>query len=433
MPGPRNRNPDRRLPRGGGGGGQQGSRDRRDVVSLQRALPLYGGNGDGPGFFDRPEAQTFDAADASPRAPTHNPHPGLIFDKYIDTWSITQRGICSVQPPVSQGQPSPKTRAGSKRVFYDEQVGRNINHLATGLTTAIERQKLLVGTLQGDSLELMTDWRFVSGLGTGHPFEAGFIWHRTLGVPYIPGSSVKGLLRAWAKPESEGGWGGVQWSDDVKALFGDTKDMGAGRLIVFDALPTAPPKLEVDIMNPHYGDYYSGKTDANHNPIPPADYLSPNPIFFLAVAAGQEFRFHLAARPGAYRSSEEESRKRDLALGMKLLEEALTTIGAGGKTAVGYGVFRGAGTQQSMGLESNVSEWKDATLKWTKGNQTLVVTCGTGTAQRQLLQPEEREAVLGKLSQEFRDRLIKKCELSGVTVQVERVGNAHRIVLCRMP
>jgi CRISPR/Cas system CMR subunit Cmr6 (Cas7 group RAMP superfamily) len=29
-----------------------------------------------------------------------------------------------------------------------------------------------------------------------------------------------------------------------------------------DGLPTTFPKLDLDIMNPHYSDYYSGKKDS---------------------------------------------------------------------------------------------------------------------------------------------------------------------------
>ena len=37
---------------------------------------------------------------------------------------------------------------------------------------------------------------FVTGMGNPHPLESGFTWHPTLGMPYLPGSAVKGLVRA---------------------------------------------------------------------------------------------------------------------------------------------------------------------------------------------------------------------------------------------
>ena len=103
------------------------------------------------------------------------------------------------------------------------------------------------------------------------------------------------MARAWAEQWS----GSEEHRQAAIRLFGphseatgDQADTGA--LIVFDALPLTVPKLEVDIMNPHYGPYYEDRTR------PPADYYSPNPVFFLTVAPGQRFRFSLAPRPGAY-------------------------------------------------------------------------------------------------------------------------------------
>ncbi|MBK9095192.1 MAG: hypothetical protein IPM84_21030 [Anaerolineae bacterium] len=43
---------------------------------------------------------------------------------------------------------------------------------------------------------LRTDWRLVTGLGRKGPLEVGFTFHR-YGFPILPGSSLKGLARAW--------------------------------------------------------------------------------------------------------------------------------------------------------------------------------------------------------------------------------------------
>src|SRR5207249_3153998 len=126
--------------------------------------------------------------------------------------------------------------------------------------------------------------------------ETGFIWHHTLGVSYLPGSSVKGLMRAWVDPKIDEngqikGWGDKETWEKIKRLFGDTEYDGAGALTIFDALPTQAPEIDLDIMNPHYGEYYADPR------TPPADYLSPTPIFFLTVKEHQRFLFGLALRP----------------------------------------------------------------------------------------------------------------------------------------
>jgi CRISPR-associated protein Cmr6 len=282
---------------------------------VPRWLPLYTGRG---------QKSTQTPRDKPPTA-----HTGLLFDKFCDVWAGWPNWKPEAPKPPNKGR-APKHR------FHDE-IAKHLatNSKASDLLRAYrERRKELLAALDGRCSIVTTDWRFVSGLGMGHVLETGFVWHRTLGVPYLPGSSVKGLLRAWADPAK--GWGEEKTWEKVKHLFGDTGDLGAGRLIVFDALPVVVPTLDVDIMNPHYAPYYEKPAQ-----YPPADYYSPRPIFFLAVAPGQSFEFALAPRPAAYCAGEETQAATDLAEGIRLLQEALATIGAGAKTAVGYGYFSG--------------------------------------------------------------------------------------------
>ena len=299
---------------------------------LCRSLPLY----KDLGFAVRPESERYDQ-----NLTINGPHPGLVFDKFIDTWRIEETGHCEIQKPSTAKDPKKKYRTnlylGSKRAWLEETrdlVNKHKSALNEKLVKAVAKQEELVKALCGKCIPVKTDWRFVSGLGSGHPFETGFIWHRTLGVPYLPGSSVKGLMRAWADPKK--GWGDEITWERIKRLFCDTKDDGAGSLIVFDALPIQVPDLELDIMNPHYAEYYSKelyeKPDGSTELIPPADYLSPTPIFFLAIAGEHRFCFALAPR-----RPKDENAADDLKEGLELLQQARATLGAGGKTAVGYG------------------------------------------------------------------------------------------------
>lgn len=242
-------------------------------------------------------------------------HSGLLFDKFPDSW---------------EKENYYKLADNAKKQFFLDVINKyqtTTPLLEANLIGALARQHALLNhfKVKGQSLTVTTDWRFVSGLGSAHPYETGFIWHRTLSVPYLPGSSVKGMMRTWATH-----WGGLIEQQEITRLFG-AKDgeENCGALIVFDALPSKPPKLEIDILNPHYSEYYQ-------NPVnPPADYLSPIPVFFLTVAPEQDFEFFLAPRPGA-----SEQPQQDLETGLQLMLEALEILGAGGKTAVGYGVFK---------------------------------------------------------------------------------------------
>jgi len=256
-------------------------------------------------------------------------HPGLFFDKFPRHWNADWH------KPLDKDAKRNFFRELVKESVFTKTEISNDSYLERKLKSYLERQESLVRHLNKNSedpfLSVKTNWRYVSGLGATHPYETGFIWHKTLGVPYLPGSSIKGLMRAWVE----------EWCNftpnkkmDILRLFGyggsdETSYDEAGTLIVFDALPARVPKLEIDIINPHYQPYYDDKRK------PPADYYNPVPVFFLTVAPGQQFRFALAPRPGAMNGKPVD----DVNTGLELLKEALGTIGAGGKTSTGYGIF----------------------------------------------------------------------------------------------
>ena len=163
-----------------------------------------------------------------------------------------------------------------------------------------------------------TDSRFVTGLGRSHPVENGFAWHATLGTPYLPGSSVKGLVRAWAKLDADP-------PPDCEILARLLGGPGrAGSICILDAVPTTPVQLEADVMTPHY----AGWTEKE----PPGDWRSPVPIPFLVTAPETPFLFGLVPRRTVSAD--------DLAAVSGWLRSALAWAGAGAKTAVGYGRFR---------------------------------------------------------------------------------------------
>ena len=168
---------------------------------------------------------------------------------------------------------------------------------------------------------LTTDYRLILGLGGTSVLETGFTLHPLYGFPYIPASSLKGVARAYAEIVEDAS------KDLIQEIFGsEVKDRiletnRQGKVVFLDGIPIKFPKLEVDIMNPHYGSYYQGNE-------PPADYLSPNPINFLTIAPGTTFSFALFSK------EETLTRKAE-----KWLKGGLKELGAGGKTNSGYGYF----------------------------------------------------------------------------------------------
>jgi CRISPR-associated protein Cmr6 len=116
--------------------------------------------------------------------------------------------------------------------------------------------------------------------------------------------------------------------ENFRKVFGTTGQ--AGRAIYFDAIPEKPPRLKLDIMNPHYPDYYGDKKNTEY----PTNWQSPNPVFFLTVDEGQEFCFAVGWR-GKYDDEAETLRGK----AEEWLKEGLLKLGAGAKTSAGYGYF----------------------------------------------------------------------------------------------
>lgn len=179
---------------------------------------------------------------------------------------------------------------------------------------------------------------FITGLGSGHPTETGMILDRNTGLPYIPASSIKGVLRLSLAINCADSSGNVDENDKrIVKYFGTTssvQESNRGQLIILDAYPEKVPTLKVDIMNPHFGKYYSGE---NKQPV---ETESPVPIKFLAVKEGATFVFRCAFMPVENKILSENERleiQNDVDAMFKI---AFETVGFGGKTAIGYGRFK---------------------------------------------------------------------------------------------
>lgn len=237
-----------------------------------------------------------------------NANAGLWYDKFFNQWS---EGFASV--PES-GKAAWTKEAASHACGEQER-----------LTDIVQRREVWAEAVGARLLYFKTDGRFMTGLGREHPVENGFAWHHTLGAPYLPGSSVKGLLRAWARELSVD-------PDDITRIFGPLgqKQASVGSVIVGDALPPEPVQLVAEVMTPHYGPYYQDEQAKT----PPADWHNPVPIPFLAVETGQPFVFALTPRRSEYAEDIADCEKL-----VSWLDDALACIGAGAKTSVGYGRF----------------------------------------------------------------------------------------------
>ncbi len=279
-------------------------------------------------------------AEAAPWKQTSSGNLGLIFDKCGDTWTwdAPDGKVLEFNPPKDE-------RAGKNRDWLTEFVDRankRVGHPDAKLQNACIRQRRMIQRMGGKVCYVHNESRFVTGMGRQHPLENGFSWHHTLGVPYLAGSGLKGMFRAWMRE-----CGLEDHGERMIELFGGPGRIG--ELIFFDMLPLEPVRVVKEIMTPHYGEYYR-KPKPGQQREAPGDWQSPNPISFLAVEAGQEWQFGITLRSltdqfGRPKRSPQCRRDRlDELLGKSIVGEdglldGLGWVGVGAKTNIGMGRF----------------------------------------------------------------------------------------------
>jgi CRISPR-associated protein Cmr6 len=255
---------------------------------------------------------------------------GLVYNKFFDVWPKT---FLDADFSIDKE----KKLTDMKTNWVGE-----FNFAVDGAKELIHRQQEMVARLGGQSSIFKLTSPFVTGMGLAHPVENGFAWHHTLGAPYLAGSSIKGLTRAWATYWADDGGAG----DEITKLFGPDKpeDGGAGDLIFFDCLPVSAVKLMPEIITPHLGDWRIIDPKNGLASHAPADWINPVPIPFLTVARGAEFQFCIASRSA--NSSNVEK-------GFGWMTDALCELGAGAKTGTGFGRFEKTGSNSATPREGD--------------------------------------------------------------------------------
>ena len=160
-------------------------------------------------------------------------------------------------------------------------------------------------------------------------YKLGFSFDYVNGLPYLPGSSLKGILRS-AFPG--------QHKEDKEEyssyLVGLMEELGIKHV--------QPGELEAleeeifdfqDVFLGAYPDseqrgrrtYFDSEYITPHKPL-----KNPNPISFLKVKAGVGMRFHFLIKDGQILSAEEK---------VRLFKKLSLEFGVGAKTNIGFGKF----------------------------------------------------------------------------------------------
>ncbi|MBP8291921.1 MAG: type III-B CRISPR module RAMP protein Cmr6 [Caldilineaceae bacterium] len=176
-----------------------------------------------------------------------------------------------------------------------------------------------VQQLGGAVLSGRPEWRILVGSGSHKILDTGFMLDQTSGLPLIPSSSLKGIVRHYAQAVEEAP------ADLINHLLGeDDENAPPGDLVFFDGVPTAPPVVEREVLNPLHSDYYRGQS------VVATEKISARPTFFLTLGRASPFTFAVASR----------SRDSDaVEQGAEWLAQALQTLGVGAKTSAGYGFW----------------------------------------------------------------------------------------------
>lgn len=280
-----------------------------------------------------------------PFTPANLAHAGLILDKLLpghDDESLAKKQVLNCSRTAARAL---SAEAG----IYSAAYSRRESQLKSGRATVFP-------------LEVASGSRLVIGLGSESPLEAGLRLHHTYGVPFIPGSALKGLSAHFCDAVVSEQTGNEDLRRVVEVmeaekrtqragtvhelLFGNTDS--SGFIVFHDAwidprsLARADEGLLLDVMTPHHRDYYGAKRyNCKGQPlhdqlIPPTDFDDPFPVPFLSVRG--TFDFALEWNDGAPLPAEDATTRSDwLEFAKALLIAALGDWGIGGKTSSGYG------------------------------------------------------------------------------------------------
>lgn len=303
-------------------------------------------------------------------------NPGLLFDRFLPRADKIKKDD------------------GAKHQALAAIILVNNQRTHRGLLSAWnERWLKMVESAGAQIFERSTAAPLIVGLGRKGAFEIGFSFHR-YGFPYILGSALKGMARTWgffavlssadnldleALPEEavpkrlealekqltepdekkfenllRAGWPSAAHTiiRCFRRIFGTQQ--AAGQAVFFEAIPRADgqnrPELAMDILNPHYPEYTTGKKL-------PTNWQDPQPTKFLTVGQREVFKFAIGWRGEPDLEAHSKA--------VEWLQCALAQIGAGAKTSAGYGVFSDTAPKEAQPVQPHAGPFVDEIVSGT--------------------------------------------------------------------
>ena len=290
----------------------------------------------------------------------------------------------------------------------------------------------------------------IVGLGNEHPSEKGFRFDWTLGIPMIPASSIKGVVRlaflvnqlnSFDNPHDPRLIEFLQaiaqdnnLPEPARSFFGSGGDKTAlrGSVIFLDAYPETLPRLKAEIMNCHYPEYL------NEGKRGPTEDQNPNPQRYWAVDPYLENRKRLnfVFRFLVHRTIADDSDRNELFC--KAVHEALQAHGLGAKTAVGHGRFAvDQKTAEQKGLlreapespatrkqsaparETTEETWPGAHVTWNPGRSEFEARYG---------QKKAAAKDMNLVAEGLRDKLKKKKAIKALVTVRHEAGDLYTLL-----
>lgn len=241
---------------------------------------------------------------------------------------LFQNRYCYEKDKVnSKGKKKVEIQPLLMELLDDKPISSNNLNLNFLLNELVQRNEKLAAAFPKQSkYDVCFPGRIMLGEGGNTPYSNIVLLklHPLYGVPFVPASTIKGILRScWSALYAEA----EENADDNErmgnVLFGTAEEKKQeGKLIFFDVFPTKFT-LTLDIENPHYPKYYNNGGN-------PTDDQNPIPIKIICME-DVTLSIHLACKDKELWAKQEEKIR-------EALKQMIEIYGVGAKTALGYGI-----------------------------------------------------------------------------------------------